>query len=188
MFYRATFAALVLHFTAAPPALSQTAEETALLIATGVEAGETVRNRAGDALTRYEKISDHPLVLKGVRLQASPGMSDSETRVQQSHPCRYLIITTWQQNYQNQHHDYRGETAIDLTEAGPAAFIRPHPDPHPKGPPGVIDYPGAKLTAKVMMDGQLKYTASSYVYYGTEERLNRAIAHMRKTYCQGRAE
>jgi len=52
----------------------------------------------------------------------------------------------------------------------------------------VIDYPGAKFAAKIMMDGQVKHTASSYVYYGTEERLARAIAHMRKTYCPGRAK
>lgn len=186
--FRLTLLATSLLVCAAASSAAQTAEETVLLIAAGVEAGATAMNKAGEPLQRYEKISEDPLVLRGVRLQNSPGFSDTLVRVERSTACKYAIITTWEQNWQGERHVFRGETSIDLTDAAPIAFVRPHPDPRPRGPRSSIEFPGARIAAKIMRDEVVVPSPPHLVFYSTQERLDEAVAHMRKTFCPGRAE
>jgi hypothetical protein len=180
------FVAGALMCAVASPAMGQSAEETALLIATGVEIGATTRNKASEPLQRYEKIGDNPLTLRGIRIQNSPGLSDSRVKVERSGPCKYIIVTTWEQNHQGKQYMFRGATSVDLTDAGPAAFVRPYPDAKPRGPIGTLEFPGARITAEISRDGAPVPTPRSLVYYGTQERLDQAVAHMRTTYCPGR--
>lgn len=178
---------LVLAVTsAAAPAAAGSAEETALFIATGVEAGMTTRNRAGEPLMRYAKTGDAPLTLTGERIQASPGFSDTRVTVTRD-GCKFTVKTSWDQSFQGRSRSLVGETSIDLTEADAAAVVRRHPDEYDRAPPAVIDYPSARMAAHLLVDGEEAQSYTTFTFFSDQQKLDAAVARMRANWCPGAA-
>ncbi|PZQ13097.1 MAG: hypothetical protein DI565_15670 [Ancylobacter novellus] len=169
----------------AVPAAARSAEETALFITTGVEAGATTRNRAGEVIMRYAKTSDAPLTLTGERIQSSPGFSDTTVTVERD-GCRFTVKTSWDQSFQGETRTLRGETSIDLTDANAAAVLRRHPDEYDRAPPAIIDYPSAKMEARLFVNGEFAQSYDTFTFFSDQEKLDQAIARMRADWCPGR--